>query len=75
VYLEATIEQQLERTSKDTKRPLLRVADRKPVLEELMVEREPLYKSISDVVVETNGATVKNIVNKISTFLVEESML
>ena len=75
VYLEATIEQQLERTAKDTKRPLLRVADKKPVLEELMQEREPLYKSIADVVVETNGATVKNIVNKISNFLVEESIL
>lgn len=75
VYLEATIEQQLQRTAKDTKRPLLRVDDKESVLRELMVEREPLYKSIADVVVETNGATVKNIVNKISTFLVEESML
>ena len=75
VYLVATIEQQLQRTAKDTKRPLLRVDDKESVLRELMVEREPLYKSIADVVVETNGATVKNIVNKISTFLVEETML
>ncbi|MBK2029015.1 shikimate kinase AroK [Francisella noatunensis] len=75
VYLGATIEQQLERTAKDTKRPLLRVDDKKPVLEQLMAEREPLYRSIADVVVETNGATVKNIVNKISTFLVEETIL
>lgn len=75
VYLEATIEQQLERTAKDTKRPLLRTGDRKTVLENLMVEREPLYRSIADVVVETNAATVKNIVSKISNFLVEESML
>ena len=75
VYLEATIGQQLQRTAKDTKRPLLRVDDKESVLRELMVEREPLYKSIADVVVETNGSTVKNIVNKISTFLVEESML
>ncbi|WP_043880743.1 shikimate kinase, partial [Francisella tularensis] len=67
--------QQLERTSKDTKRPLLRVDDKRPVLEQLMAEREPLYRSIADVVVETNGATVKNIVNKISTFLVEETIL
>ena len=75
IYLQATIEQQLERTSKDTKRPLLRVDNKQEVLESLMVEREPLYKSIADVVVETNGATVKNIVNKISTFMVEESLL
>ncbi len=75
VYLEATIEQQLQRTTKDTTRPLLRVDDKETVLRELMVEREPLYRSIADVVVETNGATVKNIVNKISTFIVEESIL
>ena len=75
VYLQATIEQQLERTAKDTKRPLLRVDDREKVLRELMDEREPLYRSIADVVVETNGATVKNIVNKISNFMVEESLL
>ena len=75
VYLEATIEKQLERTVKDTKRPLLRVDDKKAVLEKLMAEREPLYRSIADVVVQTNGVTVKNIVNKISTFLVEESFL
>ncbi|MDE4978527.1 shikimate kinase AroK, partial [Francisella tularensis subsp. holarctica] len=43
VYLESTIEQQLERTSKDTKRPLLRVDEKRPVLEQLMAEREPLY--------------------------------
>ncbi|MDE5016724.1 shikimate kinase AroK, partial [Francisella tularensis subsp. holarctica] len=59
----------------DTKRPLFRVDDKRPVLEQLMAEREPLYSSIADVVVETNGATVKNIVNKKSTFLVEETIL
>ena len=75
VYLQATIEQQLERTSKDRKRPLLQVDDKKTVLEELMDYREPLYRSIADVVVETNNATVKNIVNKISKFLVDESPL
>ncbi|MDE5022871.1 shikimate kinase AroK, partial [Francisella tularensis subsp. holarctica] len=66
VYLEAPMEQQLERTSKDTKRPLLRVEDKRPVLEQLMAEREPLDRSIADVVVETNGATVIYLVNKIS---------
>ena len=75
VYLQATIEQQLERTSKDRKRPLLQVDDKKTVLKELMDDREPLYRSIADVVVKTNNATVKNIVNKISKFLVDESPL
>ncbi|GAB4223891.1 MAG: shikimate kinase AroK [Francisella sp.] len=76
VYLEATIEQQLERTHRDTKRPLLRgVDDKRAVLEKLMAEREPLYRSIADVVVETNDLTVKSIVNKITNFLIEESIV
>ncbi|MDE4969999.1 shikimate kinase, partial [Francisella tularensis] len=68
-------ELQIERTSKYNKIQLLRVDDKRPVLEQLLAEREPLYRSIADVVVETNGATVKNFVNKISTFLVEETIL
>ncbi|MDE5033771.1 shikimate kinase AroK, partial [Francisella tularensis subsp. holarctica] len=65
VYLEETLEHKLEITSKDTKRPLLRVDDKIPVIEQLMAERDPLYRRIAEVVVETNGAPVTNSVNQI----------
>jgi len=72
VYIKATIEQQLKRTIKDKKRPLLRTDNKREVLEQLQAEREPLYNSIADVVVETQGATIKNIVSRITNFMLAE---
>ncbi|UTW45179.1 shikimate kinase AroK [bacterium SCSIO 12696] len=50
VYLCSTIEQLLERTRKDRKRPLLQVDNPRDVLEKLMEQREPLYQEVADVV-------------------------
>lgn len=61
VYLHTTIEQQLERTSRDKKRPLLQVDDPRAVIEALMVEREPYYRDLADVVVETDRRTTKKV--------------
>ncbi len=55
VYLMATISQQVERTRRDQKRPLLRnVADPRAKLTELMELRDPLYREIADHVVMTS---------------------
>jgi shikimate kinase len=55
VYLMATISQQVERTRRDQKRPLLRnVADPRSKLSELMELRDPLYREIADHVVMTS---------------------
>ena len=54
VYLHATVEQQIDRTSRDRNRPLLRNADPARVLSELMAIRDPLYREIADVVIETD---------------------
>lgn len=55
VYLMATISQQVERTRRDQKRPLLRnVADPRTRLTELMELRDPLYREIADHVVMTS---------------------
>ena len=50
IYLRATIDQQVERTEKDTRRPLLQVEDRREKIIELAAEREPLYREIADLV-------------------------
>ena len=55
VYLHATIEQQLMRTGKDRKRPLLNNDDPRAVLTALMQAREPLYRQLADVVVNTDS--------------------
>lgn len=55
IYLMATISQQVERTRRDQKRPLLRkVADPRAKLTELMEIRDPLYREIADHVVMTS---------------------
>ncbi len=55
VFLDTTIEQQLERTRQSRHRPLLDTADRRAKLEELMQVRDPLYRSIARVIIRTDG--------------------
>ncbi|MGS2723113.1 shikimate kinase AroK [Porticoccus sp. GXU_MW_L64] len=55
VYLSSTLEQLLERTQKDRKRPLLQVDDPRQVLERLMQEREPLYQDVADIVITSRN--------------------
>lgn len=65
VYLHASVEQQLERTSRGRERPLLENQPREQVLSELMVVREPLYREIADLVVETDGRRVHAVAREI----------
>jgi len=71
VYLQASIEQQLSRTSKDKKRPLLQVENKEKQLTSLMKKREPLYNEIADIKIETSEKTVRNVVQKIKNLLIE----
>jgi shikimate kinase len=49
VYLETTIDKQVARTQRDRRRPLLQTAEKpRTVLENLAVERNPLYEDIAD---------------------------
>jgi shikimate kinase len=65
VYLYTTVEQQLTRTQKGRERPLLENGDRKEILEDLMRERDALYREIADLVVETDRRKVKAVANEI----------
>lgn len=65
VYLHATVEQQIDRTSRDRNRPLLRTADPARVLSELMAIRDPLYREIADVVIETDERPPRMVVLEI----------
>ncbi|MGD9660917.1 MAG: shikimate kinase [Porticoccaceae bacterium] len=50
VYLDASVDQLYARTLKDKKRPLLQVADRRKVIAELKMARDPLYREVADLV-------------------------
>ena len=65
VYLCTSVEQQLQRTAKDRQRPLLQTADPEAVLRDLMAKRDPLYREIADLIIETDQRGPKVVVNAI----------
>jgi shikimate kinase len=70
VYLETTIDKQVARTQRDRRRPLLQTSEEpRTVLENLAVERNPLYEEIADVIVKTDDQSAKvvahNIIDKL----------
>lgn len=65
VFLNASVEQQFFRTAKDKNRPLLQNADPKAVLVELMKIREPLYREVAGLVVDTDHSRPRLVVNAI----------
>lgn len=65
IFLHANVDQQYARTAKDKNRPLLQQEDPRQVLEDLMVIREPLYRSVADYVIETGRLRPKSAVQTI----------
>lgn len=65
IYLQASVEQLLERTRKDRNRPLLQTADPEARLQALLTEREPLYLELADRVVRTGQGSVRSVVESI----------
>jgi shikimate kinase len=60
VYLHAGVEQQLARTARTENRPLLQNAvDRRDVLEQLFATRDPLYREIADLILQTDGRNAR----------------
>ena len=57
VYLSAGVEAQLRRLARDRTRPLLQRGDREQVLRDLAAHREPLYREVADLVMDTDGLT------------------
>jgi len=72
IYLQTSVDQQLKRTAHDHNRPLLQTENPRGKLEKLLTERDPLYREIADIVIETDGCKVRDVVQKITHF-VEES--
>jgi shikimate kinase len=62
VYLCTPVDQQLERTRYSKHRPLLQTEDPRSRLENLMNERDPLYREIADMVIYTEGQQATNLV-------------
>ncbi|MGZ5270421.1 MAG: shikimate kinase [Ramlibacter sp.] len=65
IYLRATPEELWRRLRRDTKRPLLQVADPLEKLRQLFDERDPLYRSIAEFVIDTGRPSVPTLVNMV----------
>lgn len=62
IYLCTPVDQQLERTRYSRHRPLLQVEDPRQRLQELMDQRDPLYRETADMVINTEGLQAANLV-------------
>jgi shikimate kinase len=65
VYLHANIDILHERTRRDRNRPLLNDGDRRQKLEEIMTVRDPLYREVADLVIETDKRPAKTVAKNI----------
>ena len=65
VYLYTSVDQQVTRTKKGRERPLLEGGNRREILEDLLAKRDPLYREIADLIVETDGRKVHSVANEI----------
>jgi len=65
IYLRTSVDQQLERTARDRNRPLLQTENPRDVLLELMARRDPLYREIADIIVETDERPPRLVVGEI----------
>jgi shikimate kinase len=74
IYLMTTINQQMERTRKDQKRPLLQnVDDLEMKLRDLMEQREPLYREIADHMVMTSRRSAKAVSTELAQYILGSS--
>ena len=58
MWLQASIEQQLERLERDQRRPLLAVPDRRARLQAMAAAREPIYRELADLAVPGHHGSV-----------------
>ena len=65
VYLFTSVDQQVVRTQRGRERPMLKDGDSRQILEDLMAFRDPLYREIADLIVETDGRKVKAVASEI----------
>ena len=65
VYLQCSVDRILERTRRDTQRPLLKTDNPKERLQTLFEQRQSLYLSCADFKIDTGVFKTKTVVNRI----------
>lgn len=65
VYLHCSVDKQLERTHKDSNRPLLKTENPRQRLIDLFSVREPFYRTLADFIVDTGQYSSRSVVRQI----------
>lgn len=65
VYLHAPLDRLLERTSKDTNRPLLQTENPRARLSEILETRNALYEKTADLSIDTDKLSIAQIIQQI----------
>jgi len=65
IYLRAAVPDLWNRTRHDRNRPLLRTAEPLATLERLYAERDPLYREIADIIVDTGEQSLGSLAHKL----------
>ena len=74
VYLCATVEQQVKRTARDRRRPLVDHTMPEDSLSNLMAFRDPLYREISDIIIVTDGKSVRTVAQEVIELLEKDNL-
>ncbi|KPK10715.1 MAG: shikimate kinase [Acidithiobacillales bacterium SG8_45] len=65
VYLHASIDILYQRTRRDRNRPLLNDGDRRTKLEDIMRTRDPLYREVATLIIETDKRPARSVAKEI----------
>ena len=71
VYLRAVAADLWQRTRHDRNRPLLQTDQPLTKLEQLFAERDPLYRSVADIIVDTGSQSLGSLVHRVEQQLFE----
>jgi len=65
IYLHASVEEQVRRTHRDRRRPLLQDGDPEEVLRTLMMQRDEYYREIADHVINTDDCSPRTVAQRL----------
>ena len=71
IYLRASPSELWQRTRNDRNRPLLQTADPHAKLEQLFAERDPLYREVAAIIVDTGSQSVRSLAHRLEQQLQE----
>lgn len=65
IYLRAQVTDLWQRTRHDKNRPLLQTADPQAKLQELFTQRDPLYRDVADIIMDTGDQNIHSLVRQL----------